>query len=69
MRKVGTCSFSNIHLNKIFKMDFNKSIKLHKAKSDFEDNFEKFETLLAEVIAGLARVIGDKAGLVDRKFS
>ena len=50
-------------------MDFNKSIKLHKAKSDFEDNFEKFETLLAEVIAGLARVIGDKAGLVDRKFS
>ena len=28
MREVGTCPFSNIHLNKIFKMIFNNSIEL-----------------------------------------
>ena len=40
MREVGTCPFSNIHLNKIFKMIFNNSIELHQAKNDFENNFE-----------------------------
>ena len=43
--EVGTCPFSNIHLNKIFKMSFNNSIELHQAKYDFENNFENdFET-------------------------
>ena len=38
--EVGTYPFSNIHLNKIFKMIFNNSIELHKAKIDFENNYE-----------------------------
>ena len=43
--EVGTWPFSNIHLNKIFKMIFNNSIELHQAKNHFEDNFENdFET-------------------------
>ena len=38
--EVGTWPFSNIHLNKIFKMSFNNSIELHQAKYDFKNNFK-----------------------------
>ena len=43
--EVGTGPFSNIQLNKIFKMILNNSIELHHTKNGFENNFENdFET-------------------------